>query len=134
MSTLVLRVLVGFVALAVIGSSTSWLRGETMSTHRAVADDSRMRLVVDAAQHRAEPGHTLREMVAAKVAICRLEVRRADVVEGPVEDEALPNRFGLVLQPALDDTDRTQFRGCLEDWNVDQLIVDVVTMTQLDDV
>ncbi|HEY8058449.1 MAG TPA: hypothetical protein VID94_06845, partial [Acidimicrobiales bacterium] len=35
--------------------------------------------------------------------------------------------YRAVLQPAMDQTNRRQFRGCLEDWTLDQLLVDEVT-------
>ena len=41
----------------------------------------------------------------------------------PDDDDAL---YRAVLQPAMDQTNRRQFRGCLEDWTLDQLLVDVV--------
>jgi hypothetical protein len=34
--------------------------------------------------------------------------------------------FRAVLAPALDETNERQFRGCLEDWTMDQLLVDVL--------
>jgi hypothetical protein len=97
-----------------------------MSTHVRMAPDSQLAVTVDADSHGSEPGQSLRDMVAAKVSVCRLEVGASDRV-GPLERGA-DGRFRFVLQPSLDDTDRTQFRGCMEDWNVDHLLVDVIEM------
>jgi hypothetical protein len=33
-----------------------------------------------------------------------------------------------VLQPALDETNRKQLRGCLEDWTIDSVRADVVSL------
>lgn len=123
------RAVVALVAAVVVGAGIWWLRGETMSTHVPVDGDSRLAVVVDVDRHRAEAGHTLAEMVQAKVLTCRLEVRRADIVEQP--EPVGEGRFRVVLQPSLDDTDQTQFEGCLEDWNVDHVLVDVVSMAEL---
>lgn len=99
------------------------LRDATLSTHRTMDPDSRVELVVKASSHRAERGQSLDEMVEALLLACRLEVT-ADL-EGPVEDEG-DGRFRAVLRPDLDDTDRRQLRGCIEDWSIDQLRADVV--------
>ncbi|HET6949871.1 MAG TPA: hypothetical protein VFI47_05835 [Acidimicrobiales bacterium] len=101
------------------------LREATLSTHQPTAPGSRVELVVEASAHGEEPGQTLAEMVDARVGICRLEVT-SDVV-GPIVDEG-GGRFRAVLTPALDETNRRQFRGCLEDWGLDHLRVDVVAL------
>jgi hypothetical protein len=36
-----------------------------------------------------------------------------------------------VLDTALDQTNRRQFRGCLEDWIVDHLQLDVVELNEI---
>jgi hypothetical protein len=33
-----------------------------------------------------------------------------------------------VLRPSLDDSDRRQFQGCLDDWRVDGVLLDVESM------
>jgi hypothetical protein len=35
------------------------------------------------------------------------------------------------LAPALDETNQRQFRGCVEDWIIDHLKVDVVELTEI---
>jgi len=36
-----------------------------------------------------------------------------------------------VLAPALDETNRRQFRGCIEDWVIDHVRINVTEMTNL---
>lgn len=122
------RVLMALVVVALLGGGVWQLRSATMSTHVRMAPESRLAVTIDAESHGSEPGQSLRDMVAAKVSVCRLEVGASDRV-GPLERDA-DGRFWFVLQPSLDDTDRIQFRGCLEDWNVDHLLLDVVEMRE----
>ncbi len=123
------RVLVALVVVSLLGGGIWQLRSETMSTHVQMAHESQLAVTVDAESHGSEPGQSLRDMVAAKVAVCRLEVGTSDRV-GPLEPGP-DGRFRFVLQPSLDDTDRVQFRGCMEDWNVDHLLVDVMEMREV---
>jgi hypothetical protein len=118
----------GTVALCVLGlaigvGGVHELREATLSTHQRQEPGSRVELVVQASSHRAERGQSLQEMVEALLVTCRLEVT-ADI-DLPVRDEG-NGRFRAVVQPDLDRTDRRQLRGCIEDWTVDQLRVDVV--------
>lgn len=108
-------------ALGVVGVLA--LREATLSTHTADDPDTQVAVVVRARTEDAEPGQSPAEMVEALLLTCRLEVT-ADVV-GPIEDEG-DGRYRAVLQPALDDTDERQMRGCVEDWTIDHLRVDVL--------
>jgi hypothetical protein len=123
------RVVVAPVVLALLGGGVWQLRSATMSTHVPIDPASRLAVTVDAESNQSETGQSLLEMVTAKVAMCRLEVRTSDPT-GPLEPGP-DGRFRFVLQPSLDDTDRVQFRGCLEDWNVDHLLLDVVEMREV---
>jgi hypothetical protein len=110
-------------AVGVIGVFA--LREATLSTHGAVDPDSRVEIVLDAHTRHRELRQTVPEMVEALLLTCRLEVS-SDVV-GPIR--ALGNgRFRAVLQPALDETNRKQLRGCLEDWTIDSVRADVVSL------
>jgi hypothetical protein len=106
------------------------LREATLSTHQRVDPGSRVELVVEASSHRAEAGQSLQEMVEALLVTCRLEV--SSDIELPVRNEG-DGRFRAVVQPDLDRTDRRQLRGCIEDWTIDQLRVDVVGFDEVDD-
>ena len=100
------------------------VRDATLSTHQPVVPGSEVEVVVSARSEGAERGQTLPELVEALVLTCRLEVP-ADLA-GRIRDEG-GGRFRFTLAPALDRTDRRQLRGCIEDWTIDQLMVNVVS-------
>lgn len=116
-------VALGVVGLAVGVVAVLALREATLSTHQHNDPDSTVGLVVEARTEGGETGQTLAEMVEALLLTCRLEVA-SDLV-GPIRDEG-DGRFRAELRPALDPTDRRQLRGCVEDWTIDHLRVDVV--------
>ncbi|QYG92275.1 hypothetical protein HC251_07360 [Iamia sp. SCSIO 61187] len=113
----------GVLGLAVGVVGVLALREATLSTHAPDDPDSRVAVVVRADTERSEPGQSRAEMVEALFLTCRLEVT-ADVV-GPIVDEG-DGRYRAVLSPALDATDERQLRGCVEDWTIDHLRVDVL--------
>ncbi|MET0895535.1 MAG: hypothetical protein ABWY80_06765 [Acidimicrobiia bacterium] len=122
------QVVVGIAGLAIGVLGVLSLREATLSTHGRVDPDSRVELVVHAQTHRPEPRQTLSEMVEALLWSCRLEVS-SDIVG---EVEALGDgRFRAVLQPALDETNRKQLTGCLEDWTIDSMRADVLSVHTL---
>jgi hypothetical protein len=104
------------------------LREATMSTHYDTGPDSRLDVVVRASSNRAEPGVTLLQAAAAQIDSCALEVSARREGDLRVLDGG-SGHLGVTLAPALDSTDRKQYRGCLEDWSVDHLLVRVVSMT-----
>lgn len=118
-----LTVALGAVGMAVGVVGVLALREATLSTHERDDPSSSVALVVDARTEGGEAGQTVAEMVEALLLTCRLEVT-ADL-DGPVVDEG-DGRFRAVLRPSLDETDRRQLRGCVEDWTIDHLRVDVV--------
>ena len=101
------------------------LRDATLSTHQPVVAGSKIEVVVDAATKGGEHDQSLTEMVETYVLLCRLEVM-SDVV-GHV-DVLAPGRYRAVLTPSMDESNRRQFRGCLEDWAIDHVRLDVVRM------
>ena len=117
------RLALGAVGLAVGVLGTIALREATLSTHEAVEPGSTVDVVVSARTKGGEETQTLPEMVQALLLACRLEVN-SDLA-GPIRDEG-GGRFRVTLVPAPDQTDRRQLRGCLEDWTIDALWVDVV--------
>jgi hypothetical protein len=129
-----LRVGLGAIGLVVGVAAVLALREATLSTHQPVAPDSQTEVVVESETDHAERGQTVTEMTQAIMQTCRLEVSSDIVGEiEPVEtagdpslDEDQQGVFRAVLQPALDETNERQFRGCLEDWTIDQLLVDVI--------
>ena len=113
-------------ALGIVGVLA--LREATLSTHdEAVA--RQVELVVYARSAGGEQGQTLAEMVEAHLLTCRLEVN-SDIA-GPIESLG-DGRFRAVLEPALDQTNRRQFRGCVEDFVIDHLQIDVVEFNEID--
>ncbi|HEX7132247.1 MAG TPA: hypothetical protein VF228_06705 [Iamia sp.] len=113
----------GLVGLAIGVVAVLALREATLSTHERDDPRSEVELVIEARTEGGEPGQTLAEMVDALLLTCRLEVT-SDLV-GPIRDEG-GGRYRAVIRPALDATDRRQLRGCIEDWTIDHLLVDVV--------
>lgn len=122
------KILLGVVGLGVGIVGVLALREATLSTHEPVEDARETELVMSAQTKGGEENQTLAEMVEAQLLSCRLEVE-SDVA-GPIERLG-DGRFRAVLVPALDDTNQRQFRGCLEDWIIDHLKVDVLALNQI---
>jgi hypothetical protein len=119
------RVALGAIGLAVGVVAVMALREATLSTHEAVDGDG-MELVVSARTRGGERDQTLPEMVEAQLLTCRLEV--TSDLAGPIE--ALGDgRFRAVLTPAMDETNRRQFRGCVEDFMIDHVQINVIELT-----
>ncbi|MGH9049750.1 MAG: hypothetical protein ACRDY4_08485 [Acidimicrobiia bacterium] len=118
------RILLGLVGLAVGIAGVLALREATLSTHQEVTGTG-TELIVSAKTKGGEKSQRLPEMVEAQVLTCRLEVT-ADVDDGI---ERLDSKhFRAVLDRPLDHTNRRQFRGCVEDFMVDHLQMDVVEL------
>lgn len=120
----------GHVALGAIGLTAGVLgvgslREATLSTHHAVPPGSQLVVVVQAETKGPEPHQTLPEMVEAQLVMCRLEVE-SDIA-API-DELGDDTFRAVLSPSMDETNRRQFRGCLEDYRVDHFRMDVLAL------
>ncbi|HEY7069026.1 MAG TPA: hypothetical protein VH479_02890 [Acidimicrobiales bacterium] len=123
-----LAILAGVVGLTLGMLAVLSLREATLSTHHPVPKDSRTELIVSARARGAEPGQDLQEIVEAQVQACRLEVT-SDVV-GEVSAVG-DGHYRAILRPSMDETNRRQFRGCLEDWLIDHVRLDVVTLQDL---
>lgn len=123
----VLRVLVIVATIAALGVGVHLLREHTQSTHYRTSADSRLRVVVESHRNGAEPTVTMADLTLAHLTMCRLEVSSG--LDGGLE-RLSQHRFAVVLSPALDSTDRKQFRGCVEDWNVDRNLMRVISMDE----
>jgi hypothetical protein len=119
-----LRLLLGAVGVAIGIVGILALREATLSTHESVAA-AQTELVISADTKGGERNQTLPEMVEAQLETCRLEV--ASDVDGPIESLG-EGHFRAVLAPALDETNRRQFRGCMEDWMIDHVRINVTEM------
>ncbi len=117
-----MRYVGAIVALAVTVVAVVMLRDATLSTHQDVDPDSRIELVLRVRTNSVEAGQTLDEMAEAQLLTCRLEVSSDPV--SPLEDLG-DGRFRVELVPSMDETDRRQFRGCLEDFMIDHVQTDV---------
>ena len=120
-------ILLGLVGLGIGVVAVLALREATLSTHQPVTGRG-MELVVSAKTKGGERSQTLSEMVEAHLLSCRLEVNSD--IDGPIERLG-GGRYRAVLVPALDQTNRRQFRGCLEDWIIDHLQVDVIELSEI---
>ncbi len=120
----------GQVALAVVGLVVGMigvlaLREATLSTHRKVTDAARTTIVIEAETKGTEFNQTLDETVEAILQACRLEV------SSDLESDPRPLGDGVyeaTLVRPVDESNRRQFRGCLEDWTLDHLLVDVLRL------
>jgi hypothetical protein len=121
------RVVLGAIGLAVGVVAVLALREATLSTHESVAGTG-IELVVSARTKGGERNQTLPEMVEAQLQTCRLEV--TSDLAGPIEPLG-DGRFRAVLRPAMDETNRRQFRGCVEDFMIDHVQIDVLEITVL---
>ena len=121
------RIALGAVGLGAGVVGVLALREATLSTHEQVVGQDTA-LVVSATTKGGEGGQTLAEMVEAQLLTCRLEV--TSDFAGPIEPLG-DDRFRAVLTPALDDTNRRQFRGCVEDFMIDHVQINVVGLTDL---
>lgn len=119
------RVVLGAIGLGVGVVAVLSLREATLSTHEPVVGDE-MELVVSANTKGGERSQTLAEMVEAQLQTCRLEVN-SDLA-GPIEPLG-DGRFRAVLTPAMDETDRRQFRGCVEDFVIDHVQINMIQLT-----
>ena len=118
-------ILLGVIGLGVGIVGVLVLREATLSTHEPVSGRG-MELVVHAKSKGGEKGQTLSEMVEAQLLSCRLEV--SSDLDGPIERLG-DGRYRAMLVPALDETDRKQFRGCLQDWIIDHVQIGVEEFT-----
>jgi hypothetical protein len=119
------RVVLGAIGLGVGVVAVMSLREATLSTHAPVAGNE-MELIVSADSKGGERSQHLAEMVEAQLQTCRLEVN-SDLA-GPIEYLG-HRRFRAVLTPAMDETDRRQFRGCVEDFMIDHVQINMLQFT-----
>jgi len=120
----------GLVAVALggvfVGGTT--LMDATMTRHDDVEAGSALEVEMTISMRSGvEAGEE--EIAEALVVTCQLEVRG-----GVVHDlETLGDgRYRFVMTPGLDEADRRQLTGCLQDMRIDHVLANVVSMTQRD--
>ena len=119
------RVVLGAIGLALGVAAVLALREATLSTHERVSGEG-IEMVVSARTRGGEQDQTLPEMVEAQLQTCRLEV--TSDLAGPIESLG-DGRFRALLTPAMDETNRRQFRGCVEDFMIDHVQINVIQLT-----
>lgn len=124
--TVAAKVVLAIVGLAIGVSGVLAMREATLSTHQHVEPDSEAVVLLQAETKGAEPGQTRSEAVEALLLTCRLEVGMSNLVAGA---DLGDGRYRAVFRPGMDQTNQRQLRGCLEDWAVDHLRVDVLSIT-----
>lgn len=121
--------------VVVLGVGVVVLRQTTMSVHTEVPDDSHLDVFVSAdTLVEADPA---RRLTQSQVGLCTAEaVPFSDLTSfqptAAVSDPAggLPV-FRFRLEPGVDDPDRAQLRGCLEDLRVRHLRLNVLGQHQV---
>ena len=128
------RLALGAVGLGVGFVAVLALREATLSTHDERIDPgSQVEVVFDAEARHREVGQTVDELAEALVITCRLEISSDPVtpVERIPDPDGDNDRFRVVMEPAFDQTNEKQFRGCMEDWAIDQVHANVLRIRQL---
>jgi len=123
--------LLGAIGLAIGLVGISALREATLSVHDKPAPAA-VEVVLHAKTKGAERGQTLDEMVEAKLLSCRLEV--TSDLSGSLAHEPESTgrgRYRVVMKPGLDDTNRKQFTGCVEDWSIDHIQMSVIELNDV---
>lgn len=124
------RLLVPVLAVVALGVGIAAMREATQSRHEVMPPGSSVRIVLEPHSKRPEGSQRTSSVVTAHLAFCQLEV--GSRMEGDPEVVSRePLRYSVVMAPALDSTDRKQFRGCVEDWIVDNHRIDVIEMEEL---
>ena len=126
-----MRVRPGALALGAVGimvgtGAVLAMREATLSTHQPVGRDSEVVIDLEAEVNDPEGGRTMEDMVEALLAACRLEVDHSEIIDLSSHGDG---RYRAVLRPGLDQTNQRQLRGCLEDFSIDHLRVDVLGIT-----
>jgi len=120
--------LAALLGIGIVAAGVDALQDAAESRHDPRPPGTVIELVVDASIHRSERGQTLAERVEAKILSCRLEVR-SDLAE-PIRS-GHDGRFVARLTPSMDASNRRQFRGCLEDWTIEHVKMDVVRLAEV---
>lgn len=116
--------------LVVVGLFTAtaavfYLREATMTRHVAVDSGTAMEIVLRI--HTNNESAERRTLAEALFSVCQLQVD-ATRVAGPIRRG--DGTFSFRLRPALDESDRRQFEGCIEDARIDHVQGDVLSFVR----
>jgi hypothetical protein len=120
-----MRALVAGIVLVGVALAIFAMREHLETRHEEMPEASR--LVVDASAEVRGSQARAPSMARGLVASCVVEA--ADEAQVVRFTWLGHGRFRFVTRPALDDPDRRQLHGCLEDLRVPRLLVGVETMT-----
>jgi len=120
----VIRVAVAGILVAGMAVGVLAMREALETRHEVMPPGSR--LVVDASASVRGPREHAPSLARGLVAACTVEAATESRVIRFTWQGA--GRFRFVTQPALDEPDRRQLRGCLEDLRVPRLLVSVHDM------
>lgn len=115
-------------ALAVVGAAFGvfLLREETITRQEPATPGTRMEVVFRI--HTNRDGHDIPASAAGLFAVCRLQVDAAPVsAPTPAGDDT----FVVTLSPTLDESDRRQLEGCIEDASIDHVQGDVLSLRRV---
>ncbi len=119
----------GLVAVLFAGAflGGSALMDRTLSRHEGVPPGSEL-VVEMTISSRAGVEADNEEIAEALVVACQLEVRSS--VAGDGIETLAEDHYRFVMRPSLDESDRRQLTGCLQDLRIDNVLANVVSMEQ----
>jgi hypothetical protein len=120
---------VAVLVVALVAVGVRWAVDNTLSRHTDAVPGSTMVLTLRGERQSAAE-HDEAELVEAVVAMCQLEVggmADPDSLRLVDDDRDL---YEVVFAPALDDSDRRQLKGCIQDLRIDHFRATVVAMEQ----
>ena len=118
-----IRTLTVVVVAVIAVGSVHVLREATMTRHTEMPPESY--LVVSGTAEVRSASHDTETLLLALVSECVVEANPGARMRGFAEDDGA---FSFEVTPALDDPDRRQLQGCLEDFRVSGLLANVDEM------
>ncbi len=109
-----------------VGGTT--LMDATMTRHDDVSPNSRLEVELSISMHTGAEASEA-EIAEALVVACQLEVHGGG---SPELQNLGDSNYRFVMTPGLDKADRRQLTGCLQDLQIDNVLANVVSMTQTD--
>ena len=117
-------------AVVVLVAVVLVVREQTMSRHDTDPGSGTLEVVFELEENQATA--TRLQAAEALVRTCALEVG-GSFVPGSLAAVDAGDRLRAQIAPMLDETDRAQLHGCLEDMWIDHVEADVVTLRRVAD-